>query len=309
MKKVYLALLCIAALAMTACGGRGGKTGGAAASSDTKAGGLAPGKWPSAIYDKYGIPQPDTKGKIVFTEFDGNDNSYQYEVFYNGVTAEEMQAYVKQLQEKGFRVPKYTQERIDAGHSDYDAFLFLPGEQNDKRLRLQFDFDNPMSFEYYSDEKNPAFTIVERDGEQYVDYNMTVSLNPLKNQVEMTGAIEALGLKAEDFAGIPSVRVVRLNDNERAPSMNISWFGDHQLTKESFDAVHAKVLEVLASKGCTFQHAFSGKDMTPEQLTEAGIHSYGVKLGDNQYSMMSLSDDRVGDFGGGIKFMFAKAAK
>ena len=43
MKKVYLALMCIAALAMTACGGRGGKTGGTAASSDTKADGLAPG--------------------------------------------------------------------------------------------------------------------------------------------------------------------------------------------------------------------------------------------------------------------------
>ena len=91
--------MCIAALALTACGG---KSGSSSSSSDesgsSSASGLADGKWPASIYDKYGIPEIETKGRIVFTNFDSNDNSYQYQVDYNGVTKEEMQAYVKKLQ-------------------------------------------------------------------------------------------------------------------------------------------------------------------------------------------------------------------
>ena len=51
MKKLTLALMCIAALALTACGG--GKSGGSASSSESSgnAGGLADGQWPAAIYD------------------------------------------------------------------------------------------------------------------------------------------------------------------------------------------------------------------------------------------------------------------
>ena len=313
MKKLSLALMCIVALAMlTACGGS--KSGGSSSSdeSSSSASGLAAGKWPAAIYDKYGIPEPETKGQIVYTEFDDTEGSYQYAVYYNGVTKEEMQAWVKKLQEKGFRVPKYTQERIDAGRRDYDAFLFQPGEQKDKRLRIQFDFENPMAFEYYADEPNPAFVVKKaqnEDEQDVIEYNFTVSLNPLKNKVETEGGIEALKLKAEDFAGIPGIRFIRLSNSMMGPAIDMNWFADHQLTQESFDAVHKKVLDVLTSKGCKFQHAFSGKEMTPEELTAQGIHSYGVKLDDQQFTMMTFCEERIGDFGGSIKFSFAKARK
>ena len=307
MKKIYLALMCIAALTLTACGG---KSGGSSSGGDSdNGGGLPDGKWPAAVYDKYDIPEIETKGKIVCTEFDDNSESYQYRVYYNGVTKEEMQAWVKKLQEKGFRVPSYTQERIDNGHRDSDAFLYQPGEQKDKCLRMTFDFDTPMSFEYYDDEPNPAFTVVERDGKRYLDYNFTVSLCTLKSQPDIDGSIEALDLKASDFAGIPGIRVISLSNGQMGAGMNFSWYADHQLTKESFEAVHKKVLDVLASKGCTFKHAFSGKDMTAEELSAQGIHSYGVKLNDQQFTMMTICDERVGDFGGSIKFMFAKSRK
>ena len=75
MKKFYVALMCIAALAMTACGG--GKSGGAASGGESAStGGLEDGKWPAAIYEKYGIPEIETKGKIVYTELTGEDQSY-----------------------------------------------------------------------------------------------------------------------------------------------------------------------------------------------------------------------------------------
>lgn len=309
MKKLEIAIMSIAAVVLlAACGGKSGSSASGEASESSESG-LVDGKWPAAIYDKYGIPEIDTKGKIVYTELSDNDDSYQYRVYYNGVTKEEMQAYVKKLQEKGFRVPKYTQERIDAGHRDYDAFLFQPEEQKDMCLRLQFDFDNPMSFEYYADEPNPAFEVVERDDEYYIDYNFTVSLNPIKNQVETDGSIEPLNLKAQDMAGIPHVRVVTMGSGTMGSSMDVAFYRDHQLTEESFAAVHKKVLEVLTAKGCKFSHAFSGKEMTPEQLAAENIRSYGVKLNDQQFLMMTMCDDRVGDFGGSIKFMFNKSRK
>lgn len=309
MKKLSLALMCIAALMLTACGG--GKSGGSSSSdeSSSSASGLADGKWPAAIYDKYGIPEIETKGRIVFTNFDSNDNSYQYQVDYNGVTKEEMQAYVKKLQEKGFRVPKYTQERIDNGRRDSDALLYLPGEKNDMRLRLCFDFETPMSFEYYADEPNPAFEIVERDEEYYIDYNFSVSLNPLKNQVESEGSFDALGIKAEDLAGIPNVRTVKMGSATNGGTIAVSFFGDHQLAEGDMDAIHNKLAEVFEAKGVKCYHTFSGKEMTAEQLKADKVRGYVVEKDGKKFQMMGMSDDRIGDFGGGIDFRFMKSNK
>jgi hypothetical protein len=309
MKKLSLALMCIAALMLTACGG--GKSGGSSSSdeSSSSASGLADGKWPAAIYDKYGIPEIETKGRIVFTNFDSNDNSYQYQVDYNGVTKEEMQAYVKKLQEKGFRVPKYTQERIDNGRRDSDALLYLPGEKNDMRLRLCFDFETPMSFEYYADEPNPAFEVVERDEEYYIDYNFSVSLNPLKNQVESEGSFDALGIKAEDLAGIPNVRTVKMASATNGGTIAVSFFGDHQLAEGDMDAIHNKLAEVFEAKGVKCYHTFSGKEMTAEQLKADKVRGYVVEKDGKKFQMMGMSDDRIGDFGGGIDFRFMKSNK
>ena len=309
MKKLSLALMCIAALMLTACGG--GKSGGSSSSdeSSSSASGLADGKWPASVYDKYGIPEIETKGRIVYTSFDSNDNSYQYQVDYNGVTKEEMQAYVKKLQEKGFRVPKYTQERIDNGRRDSDALLYLPGEKNDMRLRLCFDFETPMSFEYYADEPNPAFEIVERDEEYYIDYNFSVSLNPLKNQVESEGSFDALGIKAEDLAGIPNVRTVKMASATNGGTIAVSFFGDHQLAEGDMDAIHNKLAEVFEAKGVKCYHTFSGKEMTAEQLKADKVRGYVVEKDGKKFQMMGMSDDRIGDFGGGIDFRFMKTNK
>ena len=309
MKKLSLALMCIAALMLTACGG--GKSGGSSSSdeSSSSASGLADGKWPASVYDKYGIPEIETKGRIVYTSFDSNDNSYQYQVDYNGVTKEEMQAYVKKLQEKGFRVPKYTQERIDNGRRDSDALLYLPGEKNDMRLRLCFDFETPMSFEYYADEPNPAFEIVERDEEYYIDYNFSVSLNPLKNQVESEGSFDALGIKAEDLAGIPNVRTVKMASATNGGTIAVSFFGVHQLAEGDMDAIHNKLAEVFEAKGVKCYHTFSGKEMTAEQLKADKVRGYVVEKDGKKFQMMGMSDDRIGDFGGGIDFRFMKSNK
>lgn len=309
MKKLSLALMCIAALMLTACGG--GKSGGSSSSdeSSSSASGLADGKWPASVYDKYGIPEIETKGRIVYTSFDSNDNSYQYQVDYNGVTKEEMQAYVKKLQEKGFRVPKYTQERIDNGRRDSDALLYLPGEKNDMRLRLCFDFETPMSFEYYAEEPNPAFEVVERDEEYYIDYNFSVSLNPLKNQVESEGSFDALGIKAEDLAGIPNVRTVKMASATNGGTIAVSFFGDHQLAEGDMDAIHNKLAEVFEAKGVKCYHTFSGKEMTAEQLKADKVRGYVVEKDGKKFQMMGMSDDRIGDFGGGIDFRFMKSNK
>ena len=309
MKKLTLALMCFAALALTACGG--GKSGGGSSSGESSgnAGGLADGKWPVAIYDKYGIPEIETKGRIVYTNFDSDDTSYQYQVDYNGVTKEEMQAYVKKLQEKGFRVPTYTQERIDGGRRDSDALLYLPGEKNDMRLRLSFDFETPMSFEYYADEPNPAFEVVERDEEYYIDYNFSVSLSPLKNQVESEGSFDALGLKAEDLGGIPNVRTVKMGSGINGGSIDVSFYGDHQLAEGDMDKVHEKLADVFVAKGLKFYHAMSGKELTADDLKASKVRSYIVEKEGQKYMLMGISDDRIGDFGGSIKFMFNKSRR
>ena len=304
MKKICLALMCIAALALTACGG--GKSGGAASSGESSSsGGYADGKWPAAAYEKYGIPEIETKGKIVFTELSGEDQSYLYRVYYYGVTKEEMQAYVKQLEEKGFRIPKYTKERFDAGRKDSNALLYLPEEGKDKGLRITFDFERDMDFEYYpEDEPNPAFTVTERDEQYFIVYNFSVSLFNIKNTPESNGSIEALGLKAEDLAGIPNVRRVEMASGAVGNAIGVGFYGDHQTAEGDLDKIHDKLADALAAKGAKFYHTFSGKEMTAEELKAQKIRGYVVEKDGKKYQMMGMSDNRIGDFGGGIDFRF-----
>ncbi len=305
MNRLNFFLISIAALLLTACGGKsGGSSTDSEASGSSEASALADGKWPAAVYDKYGIPEIETNGRIVYTEFGQDNTSSLYRVSYNGVTKEEMQAYVKKLQEKGFRVPSYTQERIDNGRSDLDADLFLPGEKNEMRYKIGFDFEHPMSFEYYADEPNPAFEIVERDGEQVIEYNFFVELNPLKTAVESEGAFEAIGLKADDLSGIPNVRVVNMSGSDNGGSISARFFADHQLADGDMDAIHDKLAEAMEAKGAKFYHTFSGKQMTAAQLKADKVRGYVVEKDGKKFQMMAMSDDRVGDFGGGIDYRF-----
>ena len=295
--------MCFAALALTACGGKSGGSASSSESSDNGSG-LVDGKWPAAIYDKYGIPEIETKGRIVFTELNDQDQSYQYKVYYNGVTKEEMQAYVKTLKDKGFRVPWYTQERIDNGRSDLDAILYQPEDKSDRTLRIQFDFENPMSFEYYSDEPNPAFEVVERDGESYIDYNFAVSLCTINNQPKAEGSIEALGLTAADLNGIPNVRTINMQGSATGGSISVNLYGDHQLGEGDMDAIHDKLADVLEAKGVKCYHTFSGKEMNAEQLKADKVRSYVVEKDGKKFMMMAMTDDRIGDFGCHIDYRF-----
>ena len=303
MKKLGIALMCIAALMLAACGGKSGSSGSSDESS-SNAGGLPDGKWPAAVYDKYGIPEIETKGHIVCTELNGEEASYLYRVFYNGVTKEEMQAYVKTLKDKGFRVPWYTQERIDNGRSDLDAILYQPEDKSDRTLRIQFDFENPMSFEYYSDEPNPAFEVVERDGESYIDYNFAVSLCTINNQPKAEGSIEALGLTAADLNGIPNVRTINMQGSATGGSISVNLYGDHQLAEGDMDAIHDKLADVLEAKGVKCYHTFSGKEMNAEQLKADKVRSYVVEKDGKKFMMMAMTDDRIGDFGCHIDYRF-----
>lgn len=307
-KKIYLALMCVAALALTACGGGKSGSSNAASGESVSENKLEDGKWPAAVYDQYEIPEIETKGHIVCTELSGEDQSYQYRVYYKGVTKEEMQAWVKKLEDKGFRIPKYTKERIDAGRRE-DAMIYQPTDKKDMSLRMSFDFVNPMSFEYYADEPNPAYEIVERDDQMFIEYDFTVSLCAIDNKTAMKGAFEPLGIKAEDLSGLPNVRVVEMGSGAMGGTIGVSFYRDHQLAEGDKDAIHDKLVEVLEAKGATFTHTLSGKPYTAEQLKAEKIRSYGVEKDGKKYVMMAMSDDRIGDFGGGIDFRFMKSNK
>ena len=84
----------------------------------------------------------------------------------------------------------------------------------------------------------------------------------------------------------------------------VSFFGDHQLAEGDMDAIHNKLAEVFEAKGVKCYHTFSGKEMTAEQLKADKVRSYVVEKDGKKYQMMGMSDDRIGDFGGGIDFRF-----
>jgi hypothetical protein len=49
--------------------------------------------------------------------------------------------------------------------------------------------------------------------------------------------------------------------------------------------------------------------MTAEQLKADKVRGYVVEKDGKKFQMMGMSDDRIGDFGGGIDFRFMKTNK
>lgn len=304
MKKLSFALMCMASLALlTACGGGSSKGGDTTDSGNAAdATGLADGKWPASVYDKYGIDEIKTNGKLVYTAF-ATDGSNQYEVFYKGVTKDEVLAYVNALKAKGFRISARDQKILEERSWEH-VTLYQADEKKDVCLRIFFNYKENETMEYYADEPNPAFDIQEEGDQMFISYNFRVMLNPIENEAKSNGKMDALGIAAADFAGIPSVRVVDLNEGANGGSIQLNFFRDHETTAEDIAALHSKVAEVLAAKGAKFSHVFSGKELTTESLKAENIRSYMVEREGKKFLLMPNSDTEPGDFGGGVSFNF-----
>ena len=197
MKKIYFALMCFAGLALAACGG--GKSGGSGSGSESSsnASGLEDAKWPAAVYGKYGITELPTKGKIVYTDFSGEKDSYMYRIAYKGVTREELLAWVNSLKEKGFRLEERDEERLNKKGYDYDVMVYQPEEGKDMRMRISFDFNNDMEFDYWTDDPNPAFTFEQggAEGEEHpiVKYNLEPEVFSFRNLAMIEDAVANSG--------------------------------------------------------------------------------------------------------------------
>lgn len=310
MKKLRLLLMLVASLVLlTACGG---KSGSGSSSSGGSTNGLADGKWPASIYDKYGIMELPTKGKIVFTDFSGEDQSYQYRIDYKGVTREELVAWVNGLKEKGFRLEERDDERLNKSGYDHDVMLYQPGESKDMRLRIGFDFNNDMEFDYWTDEPNPAFTYEESDsdeGNYIIKYNVALSLNPINQDRGAEGSIEALGIKADDLLGGIVRKASMSTSATGGAGIGVNFLSDHEITEADLNAIHEKLADLLAAKGVKFTNTMTGKEYTIDQLKADKVRSYNVELNDKKFFMMTRSDTQVKDFGGGISWMLTPVKK
>lgn len=304
MEKHSFAILCMAGFTlMASCGvGNGKGSESTDGSSISIVEGLKDGTWPAAIYDKYGIDEMHTQGKITFTNFQG-EGSYQHEVYYKGVTRDEVLAYVKGLKAKGFRLTARNQEILEKSGSE-EVFLYQKGEGKDMCLRLYFNFRNNDTMDYYADEVNPAYEVQEKGESYFIEYNFRISLNPIENQPIAEGSIASLGVSAADLQGLPGVRIVELKEGTNGGSIRMAFFRDHEVTDADLTALHRKVAEVLEAKGVKMSHVFSGNNLSAEQLKSDGIRSYMVEKDGKKFLLMPHSDTRAGDFGGGVSFNF-----
>lgn len=316
MKKASLLLLItvlLVSVALSGCNVADLIPGGITGNSDTPGGTVTPGKladgkWPASVYSKYGIDEIQTGGKLVYTQF-GDEGSYQYEVYYKGVTRDELVNWVKGLLAQGCRISDRDMEHIEKSKYDYDTMIYLPGEKQPYRMRLSFDFENDMSFEYYAD-PNPAYVIEteKEDGEEYyyVRYNLTVSLNPLKTETEFDSEFPSLGLKAEELKLNDNVRAVKLGEASFLSSISIVFYTDHIATEEEFIGCRNLVIDKLAEKGAKFYPAIQDKELTAEELKEAGYGTFYVVKDDNKFMFMTEGDSTYNDFGSYYQFNIGK---
>ena len=319
MKELFgISLICLSLIAFAACDKKdsnspSGTDNAAAtdnAATDKGESALKDGKWPEAIYAKYGFDQIDTKGKIVYTDF-SPEGPFQYQVFFHGVTQDELKSWVDKLTSKGLRIHDRDKERLN-GKYNHDTMIYTAEEKQPYRMRLSYDFSKDMDFEYYSDEPNPAFTVTEKkEGDEvrtYIYYNLSVALNPLNTDREFTGSFDSLGLKAEDLKVNDNVRSVVMSENANGGTIKIRFYYDHLTTKEEFESCRNPITDKLAEKGAKFTHSMSGKDITADELKQNGIGSYSIEMNDKKFLMMVDQDSEFGEFGGsyGVRLMLKK---
>lgn len=307
------------AIGFCACGPIGNIIGGNDDTSGSNQGGsnqggsLADGKWPSSVYSQYGIDEISTKGKIVYTNF-ANDSSYQYEVYYNGVTRDELVTWTNGLFEKGLRAADRDKERLTNSTYFYDIMIYCKEEKQPYRMRISFDFGNGMDFEYYSyyDEKNPNYTVVERKDDYgethaYVEYNLCVSLNPLNNKEEYEGEFASLGLKAEDLKGVENVRRIEMSEASYMSAINFKFYADHITTEEEIKQCRELLIDKLAEKGAKFYDGLdTDKAMTASELKDSGKGSYYVERNGVKFMLMVNPDSASGDFGNSYGLILTK---
>ena len=316
-KKTCLALGVSAALILFASCGKKDSSGGAApadahAQADKKADAknLADGKWPAAVYSKYGIDEITTKGKVVYTELVA-DGPYQYQVDYHGVTQDELKAWVDHLLSKGCRIHDRDKERL-SGKYDHDTMIYFAGEKQPYRMRLSYDFSKDMEMEYYTDSPNPAFTVTERgsgdDVRTFIVYNLSISLNPLKTAPEISGSFDSLGIKADDLKGNDNVRAITMSENANGGTMQFRFYSDHLTTKAEYEECRDRIADKLAEKGCTFSHAMSGEPLTAADLKAKAIGSYMVEKNGKKYLVMVDNNSEFNEYGGsyGVRLMLKK---
>ena len=316
MKKTVCIITAILLLiGLVSCGGItipgvNGGSGGNGGSAGGQSGSVEEGKWPASVYSAYGIDEIGTSGKIVYTEM-LTEGSYQYEVYYNGVTREELVNWTDKLFEKGFRASDNTKDRIKNSY-DFDTLIYMKEEKQPYRLHLCYDFTDGMSFEYYGENTN-GITVVEEeddygDPHYYVKYNLRVCLNPLKTEQSYEGSISALDLSAEDFRGIlDSLRAVEAGEGAFMSSVNFKFYTDHVTTEEEIGTLRTAVIDKLAAKGAKFFDGFDlDKEYSSDELKETGKSSYYVQKGDATYLLSVNPDSEFGDFGDSYGIILTK---
>lgn len=319
-KTICLAVALLLAAGLCACGlgSIGGIIGGNESSGSGQGGGgnqtgkLTDGKWPSSVYGQYGIDEISTKGKIVYTDFTA-EGSYQYEVCYDGVTREELVSWTESLFGKGFRADGADKDRLANSTYDYDVLIYCKEEKQPYRMQIAFDFGEKMSFEYYEywDNPNPAFTVVEReeDGETeaYIEYNLRVTLNPIKNSEEYEGEFPSLGLKPEDLKGVEGVRKISLGEAAYMSSINFTFYADHVTTEAEAEQCRTLLIDKLSEKGAKFYDGLDqSKELTAAELKESGKGSYYVEKDGNVFLLIVNPDSDVGHFGDSYGLVLTK---
>ncbi|MBP5235915.1 MAG: hypothetical protein J6128_00010 [Clostridia bacterium] len=308
MKKTVCIITAILLLiGLASCGGItipgvNGGSGGNGGSGSGQSGSVEEGKWPASVYSAYGIDEIETSGKIVYTEM-LTEGSSQYEVYYNGVTREELVNWTDKLFEKGFRASDNAKDRIKNSY-DYDTLIYLKDEKQPYRLHLSYDFTDDMSFEFYGDDIPAGVTVVEEkddygDSRYYVKYDLKVCLNPLKTAQSFEGTISALDLSAEDFEGVlDSLRAVEAGEGAFMSSVNFNFYSDHAATEEEIETLRTAIIDKLAAKGAKFYDGFDlDKEYTAEELKETGKSGYYVQKGDATFLLTVNPDSGYGDFG------------
>ncbi len=315
---VCLIIVALLAVGLCACGigggggdnggGNGGDNGGGNGSGD-----LADARWPGSVYSKYGIDEISTGGKIVYTDF-SNESSNHYEVLYKGVTRDELVAWTNGLFEKGFRASDMDKERLtDAGYF-YDIMIYCKEEKQPYKLCISFDFDNGMEFEYYQyyDDPNPNFTVVEKEDDYgdvsaFIEYDVDISLSPMKNQEEYEGEFATLGLKAEDLKGVENVRKIYMGEADYMSSIAFYFYSDHVTTEDDVNQCRELLIDKLAANGAKFYDGMDdSNEMTADELKSSGKGSYYVERNGTRFMVMVNPDSSTGYFGDSYGLILTK---
>ena len=248
-------------------------------------------KWPSGVYDAYGVPEFKA-GKVSFTYPEDESGAV-----YMQCTREDMLAYVDALLAKGFRISDIDYECMqERTWESFEIYFPTPGGEFSIDGYFTYENEGKGNTEYGWQEDE------EEDFEFTFNFRMYIAQRGKPEGWTKKGLLEKIGI-SDDVIMVPdaskvvgSVDTLFMTEDPLYYMFEVDFHFDYNLTIEYIRAYSVKLAEafIKASDDGQILELFTQSPIDPSAKLDTGIPSFLYNYGGKMHMVMISGESGFG---------------